>query len=42
VHSYKTDRSAASISVANGLALQAKEGLFTRAASSEGIEVRSR
>ncbi len=42
VHPGRTDRATVTIAVANGAQLQATEGLFTRAAASAGLEVKSR
>jgi hypothetical protein len=44
VHTYVTDRAAASVWVMDGRAMtwQARDGLLTRAASAAGLEVRSR
>jgi hypothetical protein len=44
VHAYTTDRAAASVVIAHpaGLAVQAKHGALTRAASAEGLEVTER
>lgn len=44
VDHYRTDRGAASVAIADpeGLALQAKGGVLTRAAASAGLEVKSR
>lgn len=41
VHSYTTDRAAASVTVSqrNGVALQARDGVLTRAAAAAGLEV---
>ncbi|MFI0914308.1 hypothetical protein [Streptomyces abikoensis] len=44
VRSYTTDRGAASVTLAHarGMALQAKEGVLTRAAGAAGLEVKER
>lgn len=42
IHPGQTDRAVVTIAVANGAELQATEGLFTRAAASVGLEVKTR
>lgn len=42
VHPGRTDRATVTVAVAGGASLQATEGLFTRAAASAGLEVKSR
>lgn len=42
IHPGRTDRAVVTIAVANGADLQATDGLFTRAAASAGLEVKSR
>lgn len=44
VHAYTTDRAAAAVTIAHpaGIAIQAKYGALTRAASAQGLEVTER
>jgi hypothetical protein len=42
IHPGTTDRAVVTLAVAGGAGLQASDGLFTRAAASAGLEVKSR
>lgn len=42
IHPGTSDRAVVTVAVANGALLQARDGLFTRAAASAGLEVKAK